>query len=112
MLSLVGLFSGSYLKYMVAAIFALTILAWAINDITSPYRREISRLKSETQALARANAQKDAQIEDDQRRAEEDRQKAEKLDAEINNVVHSQPADSDCRLSDQQLRVLRSIASR
>lgn len=73
----------------------------------------VAALHQEVASLQEASEQKDLQIEQDRRLAEDDDRKRAALEAEIEKVLHD-PGHSGadaCRLNSEQLRRLRAIAA-
>lgn len=71
----------------------------------------IKALNVEREALIKASEAKDAQIKADADQAEHDREQLRRINDDIKNALQTVPSGA-CRLSDDELRKLRSIADR
>lgn len=100
-------------KYLLIAVAGLFFAGWAVSGITAPYKREIAALENDKKQLLIAAEQKDAQIEANRKRYEDDLARESAVQDEIKRFVNAASAKPDaCRLSAEQLRFLSSIAAR
>jgi hypothetical protein len=100
-------------KYLAIGFAGLLAMGFVVNSITAPYKRQVKALENHNRELALASEQKDAQIEQDRARAEDDHLKQQAFDAEIQRVLaNATDRSTDCRLSAERLRLLRGLAAR
>ncbi len=97
-------------RYLIIGAAIVGVSGYVVNNITAPYKRELAAAKFQNLRLVKASADKDAQIEADRTRYEEDRKSQEQFDAEIQKVLRGRT--SACTLSAAELRDLEKLAKR
>jgi len=114
MIGLLSLFNpAAWAQTLIAGGLCL-IIGFGGGFIKGYSAANVAALHQEVASLQQASEQKDIQIEQDRRLAEDQGRKHAALEAEIEKVLHGPiPSGTDaCRLSTEQLRQLRAIAAK
>jgi hypothetical protein len=101
--TVLSLFTGGFVKYLVLGVVAIGLVSWTVNGITAPYRAKVAELTAAAQ-------KKEAIILADAARAEADRSENVRLEATLESLIH-ETRMSSCKLDASELDRLRQLAS-